>query len=110
VEADRVVAEVLYLDRFGNAALNARREELADGPLPPHGTIGVEAGGASGLARFARAFADVGEGEMLLYEDSSRRLALAVNRGSAADVLGLSPGSEVVLRRSDGLEHHGRSP
>jgi S-adenosylmethionine hydrolase len=98
VEGDRVVAQVLYLDRFGNAALNARREELADWPLRPHGPIGVEAGGASVEARLAGTFADVGEGEMLLYEDSSRRLAIAVNGGSAAASLGLRPGTEIVLR------------
>ena len=35
---------------------------------------------------------------MLLYEDSSRRLALAVNNGSAAGLLDLGPDSEVTLR------------
>jgi S-adenosyl-L-methionine hydrolase (adenosine-forming) len=100
VEADRVVAQVLYLDRFGNAALNAPREVLVDGPLRRAGSIGVEAARASGRARFARAFAEVAEGELLLYEDSSRRLALAVNRGSAAELLGVGAGSEVVLRPS----------
>jgi S-adenosyl-L-methionine hydrolase (adenosine-forming) len=97
VEDERVIAQVLYLDRFGNAALNVRREDMADWP-PLGRAITVEAPGASAEARLAGAFAEVGEGEVLLYEDSSRRLALAVNRGSAADALGLEPGSEIVFR------------
>ena len=36
-------------------------------------------------------FADVAPGELLLYEDAYRTLALAVNRGSAAELLGLAP-------------------
>ena len=47
---------------------------------------------------FALTFADVGEGELLLYVDSYGSLALAVNRGSAAAELRLVPGDEVVLR------------
>jgi S-adenosylmethionine hydrolase len=46
---------------------------------------------------FTGTFADVGAGELLLYEDSSRTLALAVNRGDAATVLGLEPDDEVRL-------------
>jgi S-adenosylmethionine hydrolase len=47
---------------------------------------------------FALTFADVDPGALLLYEDASRNLALAVNRGSAAGVLAVGPGDEVVLR------------
>ena len=47
---------------------------------------------------FTLTFADVGEGELLLYLDSYRSVALAVNRGSAAAELRLAPGDEVVLR------------
>ena len=41
------------------------------------------------LAHYATTFADVPPGELLLYEDAYRTLALAVNRGSAAAHLGL---------------------
>jgi S-adenosylmethionine hydrolase len=46
---------------------------------------------------FTGTFADVPPGELLLYEDASRSLALAVNRGSAAELLGLAPDAEVRL-------------
>ena len=58
----------------------------------------MEAGGQSHGAAFTLTFADVAPGELILYVDSYRSLALAVNRDSAAERLGLGPGDEVVLR------------
>jgi S-adenosyl-L-methionine hydrolase (adenosine-forming) len=111
VEADRVVAEVLHLDRFGNATLSVRPEQLEGGPLRPGQALAIEIAGSPSAATFARTFAEVPEGAALVYEDSSRRLALAVNAGSAAEALGLRAGDEVVLRPSDaGVEQSGRSP
>jgi S-adenosyl-L-methionine hydrolase (adenosine-forming) len=49
-------------------------------------------------AHYATTFADVPSGQLLLYEDSYRWLALAVNRGSAADLLGLRLDDEVRIR------------
>ena len=42
-------------------------------------------------------FADVGTGELVLYEDAHRRPAIAVNRGSAAERLGLGVGDELRI-------------
>ena len=50
------------------------------------------------LAHYATTFADVPPGELLLYEDAYRTLALAVNRGSAALHLGLGLDAEVRIR------------
>ena len=50
------------------------------------------------LAHYATTFADVPPGELLLYEDAYRTLALAVNRGSAALHLGLDLDAEVHIR------------
>jgi S-adenosylmethionine hydrolase len=49
------------------------------------------------MVPFGRAFADVGEGQGVLYEDSSRNLALAVNRDSAGTLLALAADDEVTL-------------
>jgi S-adenosylmethionine hydrolase len=97
----RVVAHAVYVDRYGNVVL-----DLADRHLPETGLrmghrVEVEAAGRSRTAVFTLTFADVQAGELILYEDSYRSLALALNRGSAAEVLHLSPGDEVVLRPSD---------
>ena len=42
-------------------------------------------------------FSDGGAGELLLYEDSARQLALAVNEGSAAALLGLTVDDELRI-------------
>jgi S-adenosylmethionine hydrolase len=51
--------------------------------------------GRGGLV--VQTFADVRAGELLLYEDAWRSLALAVNRGDAAQLLGLARDDEVRL-------------
>ena len=94
---DRVVAHVLYVDGFGNATLNLDHEQLASTFLRLGERVAVDAGGAKITVPFGRAFGDVGPGQGILYEDSSRSLALAVNRESAAELLGLAPDEEVVL-------------
>ena len=50
------------------------------------------------LATYAQTFADVGPGELIVYEDAYRTLAVAINRGDAAATLGLRPDAEVRLR------------
>ncbi len=37
-------------------------------------------------------------GELIVYEDAYRSLAIAVNRGDAAAMLGVEPDAEVRLR------------
>ncbi len=94
---DRVVAHVVYVDGFGNAALNLGHERLASTFLRLGERVAVDAGGTQITVPFGRTFSDVGPGQGIIYEDSSRRLALAVNRESAAELLGLTPDDEVVL-------------
>ena len=96
---DRIVAHVVRTDRFGNVALNVRHEDLADGPLRLGQPLAIESAGERVGARFARTFEDVHPGELMLYEDSTSTLALAVNRGSAADLLRLRRDDEVVLHQ-----------
>ena len=99
VERDRrVVAEVAYVDRFGNAALDLGEEDLLEAGLKLGRRLWVEGSQITLDAVYALAFADVGAGELILYLDSYRHPALAVNRGSAAEQLGIGAGDRVVLR------------
>jgi S-adenosylmethionine hydrolase len=97
-EGDALVAHVLTLDRFGNAGLNVRHEELAGTGLTLGGTVEVESRGERYLATYAGTFADVRPGELIVYEDAYRSLAIAINRGDAGATLALRADAEVRLR------------
>jgi S-adenosyl-L-methionine hydrolase (adenosine-forming) len=94
---DRIVAHVVYVDGFGNAALNLTHEQLDATFLRIGDQFTIDAGKSKLTVPFGKTFADVNAGQGVLYEDSSRSLALAVNRESAAELLGLAPDDEVML-------------
>jgi S-adenosylmethionine hydrolase len=60
--------------------------------------VEIAARGNRYYAVAARTFADATPGELILYEDSYRHVAVAVTRGSAASLLGLEEGSDVLLQ------------
>ncbi len=93
-----VIAHALTTDRFGNVALDVRHADLAGTGLKLGGTVEIEAGGKRFLASFTSTFADVGPGELIVYEDAYRTLAVAINRGDAGATLGVRSDDEVVLR------------
>jgi S-adenosylmethionine hydrolase len=94
-----LVAQAIYVDRFGNVQLNVGHDELVESGLKLGRRVSLSggAGGGSAAATFARTFADVGVGELLVYEDAHRMLAVAVAHGSAAERLGLSVGDELRI-------------
>jgi len=95
VGQNRIRAVALVVDRFGNVALNVKREHLGD--LGPGTRVELVSRGERFYAVLARTFADAPRGGLILYEDSYGSLALAVSRGSAAQLLRLEEGGEIVL-------------
>jgi S-adenosylmethionine hydrolase len=87
-EGVALVAHALAFDTYGNVLLDASGGDLPAGER-------VEIAGRW-VAR-GRTFGDVPDGELVLYEDSSGALALAVNGGSARDELGLRLDDEVRI-------------
>ena len=85
------------IDGFGNVMLDAEHDDVP--------AMGWELGAPVRLtsrdrvheAVFARTFAEANPGELMLYEDSAGALALAVNAGSAAEMLGLRLGEPLTL-------------
>jgi S-adenosylmethionine hydrolase len=73
-------------------------ERLAGTGITLGGGVVVEAEGERYVATYAQTFADVNPGELIVYQDAYRTLALAVNRGDAAGTLGLGVDAEVRLR------------
>jgi S-adenosylmethionine hydrolase len=98
IEADQVVAHAIHADGYGNVTLNLDGSMLADGPLREGERLELRAPDGRFGALWARTFADVPAGELLLFEDSSGALALAVSGGSAAGLLDLVPDREVTLQ------------
>ena len=93
----KIRATVLAVDRFGNIALNLTREHLDGVSVVPGMRVELAARGTRYYAVAARTFADATPGELILYEDSYRNVAVAVTRGNAASLLGIEEGSEIVL-------------
>ena len=87
-------------DHFGNLILDASRELLAAARhLARAPRCGCRPPAPATPARYAATFADVPAGELLLYEDAQRMVALAVNRGSAAERLGARLDEELAGAR-----------
>ena len=97
-EADGgVVAEIINIDRFGNARLSVMQEDLNlpyDTPLE----IGIRDEVIE--ARYVETFGSAEDGDLVTVLDSHWRLSLAVNKGNAARALLLSVGEEVRLKPS----------
>jgi S-adenosylmethionine hydrolase len=102
-EAGALVSHAIHVDRFGNVQLDADHDELVGDEL------GLELGlgsyveldaGPHGRHRaiYVRTFADAAAGQLILYEDADRTLAVAVSQGSAAERLGLAVGDELWIR------------
>jgi len=93
-----LVAHAVYVDRFGNVQLDVQHADLAGSGLRLGHRVELQSRSGSAVAQFARTFADVGAGELLVYEDASRTLAVAVSGGDAAARLGLAAGDELRIR------------
>jgi S-adenosylmethionine hydrolase len=98
VGLSRIRATILGVDRFGNISLNLTRDHLDRASIVPGTRVELSARGERYFAVAARTFGDAGAGDLILYEDSYRNLAVAVSRGSAADLLGIEEGSEILIQ------------
>jgi S-adenosylmethionine hydrolase len=96
-EPGALIAHVVGIDGFGNAILDAVHDDLVASDLKLGDAIAARAGGRRVRGVVARTFADVARGALLLYEDAGGSVALAVNGGDAAALLGLRSGDEVRL-------------
>ena len=97
LEQLRALAHADRIDGFGNIALDLTAEDLAGHPLAGAGRVSVGSRSRRLTAVRASAFEEVAEGSTLFYEDSSGRMAVAINRGDASEVLQIRPGDVVEL-------------
>ena len=96
VSPSEIVATILDVDRFGNLQLNVTSDDLEEAGIAS--ALEIAVAGRRRAAVRARTFADVAQGEAVVYEDAYRSVAIAVNGASAAQVLAARIGTEVALR------------
>jgi S-adenosyl-L-methionine hydrolase (adenosine-forming) len=98
IDDGALTAHVLRSDTFGNLILNAANEQLLAVGAQLGDALSISHAGTRHTAAYAETFADVTPGELLIYEDAQQMVSLAVNRGSAAKLLGAEQDDELVIR------------
>lgn len=93
-----IKAEILWIDRFGNAQLNVDPADLEQ--WPDH--VSVEGGRTTRTAQRVKTFAEISTGSIGLVVDSYGLISIAVDRGSAAFELEISEGDALTLRQAEG--------
>lgn len=79
---------VIYIDHYGNATTGLRASQV-----DRKATLVV----AGRQLSYAPVFSSVGSGEAFWYENANGLVEVAVNQGSAMEVLGLYLGDEIVI-------------
>ncbi len=92
-----LVAHVLSTDVYGNLSLDAAGELATAAGMRAGVALVVEVGERATIGRVGRTFADVPPGELLAYIDARGALAIAINGGSAAEVLAAGLDTELKL-------------
>ena len=82
------LAEIIYLDDFGNAMTGLRASTLDGGRQ-------LQVGGRAVAP--ARTFGEVAPGEAFWYANSCGLAEIAVNQGSAREQLGVTVGDRVLV-------------
>jgi S-adenosylmethionine hydrolase len=97
VGSSRIRATALYVDRFGNIQLNLRSEDVEQIGIVPGTKVELEVRFERYFAIAAGTFAEVRPGDVVVYEDAYRSIALAINQGNAAHMFSVRVGEEVLL-------------
>lgn len=82
------LAEILYVDHYGNGITGLRTATMR-----PEQVLRV----GDEVLKYARVFSEVPPGSVFWYENAIGLVEIAVNRGSAAASLGLKPGDPIML-------------
>jgi S-adenosylmethionine hydrolase len=96
----QIGATVLSIDRFGNIATNARRDDVDALGARDGDRVEIRLTVDRYYAIVAGTFADAPPGELILFEDSYGFVTLAISRGDAARLTGVSSGDEIRIART----------
>jgi S-adenosylmethionine hydrolase len=93
-----VHATTLYVDSFGNIALNLTRDHMERVGIMPGSKVELDLSGSRYYAVAARTFADARPGDVVLFEDSYRNMSIAISNGNAAAMLHAVIGRPLSIR------------
>ncbi len=91
---DGIGANILSIDRFGNARLSLMQDDL---DLKYGESLKIDAGDGHMSVRYVETFGSAKAGELILVPDSHWRLSLSINKGNATQALALAVGGQVRL-------------
>jgi S-adenosyl-L-methionine hydrolase (adenosine-forming) len=97
VGTSRIRAKIVSIDRFGNMQVNVNRSDLERVDVVPGTRVELELDGERYYAVAARTFADARAGDIILYEDAYRNVAIAISGGNAAEMFAAREGQDVRI-------------
>ncbi len=113
VHGKTVVGQILYFDSFGNAATNIRKEDMnalgCEGMNKPLSVRILKKSKTKKVIPFGKTFSSVGKGRPVSFINSFGLMEVAVNCGSARDLLGLSRGDTIEVECSKETKSNGSS-
>jgi S-adenosyl-L-methionine hydrolase (adenosine-forming) len=89
-----VESRIIAIDRYGNARLSVMQEESG---LEYGVELKIDAGDGEMPVRYLETFGSANAGELVIVPDSHWRLSIAINKGNAAQALGLKVGGRVRM-------------
>ncbi len=97
IKNGKAYGEIAYYDGFGNLETNIPSIALREIGKEIDDIVKIRIGRKVYEAPYVRAFGEVKVGDLLVHEDSSTYLEIAVNQGSAKEVLKAPQGEEIVI-------------
>ncbi len=91
-----IIGKVIYIDSFGNAVTNIKKE-LFDKMLSGRGYEILVQGPYAKIPAISKTYSSVKEGALVAIFNSLNCLEIAINCGNVSEIEGLSPSSEISI-------------
>lgn len=98
ISEEAIRAQVVHIDKFGNAITNLHRKDFTEWTLAIGRNRWVAKIKGISLNLLNQSYAEVPEGTLLLLFNSYDLLEIAVNKGNAAEQLGIKKGEVLEIR------------
>ncbi|MFP5220024.1 MAG: S-adenosyl-l-methionine hydroxide adenosyltransferase family protein [Actinomycetes bacterium] len=102
VDEDHVHGEIVTVDHFGNLTLNVHRSHLEQAGIAVGDEVEVRCNGKARTVPFLLRYGEAAQHSLVVCEDSFGTVTVAVNSGSAAQVLRVDRGDPMVISQLHG--------